>query len=230
MIKLPPGSEKYGVYIWPAIGFVLSVLIAVFVIIPRIFEIIKVNAALYEKEKLSANLEKKVGILKEIDLKKYKSDYKYVSVMLPIQPDVPSAVSQIQELAASSDIKINAFNIALPTSASNSESFQIRIEIEGEIGNISSFVTGVKKASRLMTLDRIEVAGKRGGSAYAAAVSLKAYFQKQQTLLSPIDQLILPLTSKEQEAILLISQNVTKSTGISEITTTGLKGKPNPFE
>lgn len=230
MVKLPPGSERYSIYIWPAIGLAFSILVGVFIIVPRIFEIIKTNAALYDKEKLTSNLEKKVDILEGIDLQKYKNDYKYLAVILPAQPDVPSAVSQVQKLAANSSIKINAFSIALPTLESSSESFQIRIEIEGGIENISKFVTDIKKASRLMTLDRIEVVGKRSSATYTAVVNLKAYFQKQQTLLSPIDQLISSLTAKELEAISVVSQNVARNIGVSEVTTTGPRGKPNPFE
>lgn len=230
MFNLPPVGEKYSIYIWPAIGLVFSILVGAFIIVPRVFEIIKTNATLYEKEKLTVNLEKKVDILEGIDLEKYKSDYKYLAVILPAQPDVPSAVSQLQKLAADSSIKISAFSIALPAAESSAESFQIRVEIEGGVENISKFAADIKKASRLMTLDRIEVAGKRSALTYTAAVNLKAYFQKQQTLLSPIDQLISSLTAKELEAVSVVSQNVARNIGVSEVTTTGPKGKPNPFE
>lgn len=222
-------TDDLKVFIWPAIGILITLVLLVAVIIPQIFSIIKTNLEILEKKALSKDLQNKAVILGGINLNQYKEDFSKLSVALPLSSDIPSAISQLQMLTAASSVTIKSFAITVPSSAS-ADSFQMRIELEGNIEDINKFISDLKSSSRIFVLNRVEMVGSRSSTVYQASITLTTYFQPIQTTLSPIDQEIQPLSSEDLAEIATISRNVSKNQGVSEATTTGPKGKSNPFQ
>ncbi len=221
--------DDLKIFIWPALGILITLILLISVIIPQIISIIDTNSKIEEQKVLTANLKNKAAILESINLNQYKEDFNTLSVALPLGPDIPSAVSQLQILASDSNVTINSFAVSLPSSAT-ADNFQIRIDLEGELGNINDFVKGLKSSSRIFVLNRLEFVGSRSSSTYQASITISAYFQPVLTTLSEIDQEIQPLSSQDQAEIVNINKNVSQNPGVSEFTTTGPRGKSNPFE
>lgn len=222
-------AENLKIFIWPAIGVLITLILLVAVIIPQIYSILDTNLQIRRQEVLSKDLQNKASVLETINVNQYKNDFNKLSINLPSIPDVPSVISQLQVLATQSNVTIKSLGINTPSSTT-SDNFQIRVDLEGELSGINRFITDLKSSSRLLVLNRIEMVGSRSSLVYQASITLTAYFQPVETTLSAIDQRIEPLSKDDQGEIIAISRNVNENQGVSEISATGPKGKSNPFE
>lgn len=222
--------SKYQIYIWPLLGGGISIILLSVVIIPQLFKVIENNKKIKETKQKIELLDKKASDLKQINLADYKDKYSKLNIVLPAQVDVPSAISQIQSLAASSNTQIISFSVALPSSEAQVDNFSIKLEFKGSSGSIKNFIEQLKNAPRIMTINTIDMTTDKTGSVFDVTLDIHTYFQKQQTILSGVEDSISLLSDKDKEALLNIDKSVKSIPIVSEETISGPKGKSNPFE
>ena len=221
---------KYQIYIWPILGGGISIGLLAIVIIPQLFKVFETNKKIAETNQKIGLLNKKVSDLKQINLTEYKDNYSRLNTVLPTQVDVPSAISQIQSLAANSNTQIVSFSVALPSADAKTDNFSISLEFKGTSDAIKNFIEQLKKAPRIMTIKTIDMSADKTASVFNVSLNLQTYYQQQKTVLSSVEDKITLLSDKDKEALQNIDISVRSIPIVSEETITGPKGKLNPFE
>ncbi len=222
-------NENLKIFILPAVGVVITIVLLVTVLVPQTVSILKLNSEIKKQEALSESLDRKVSILENINVEQYKTNFSKLAFSLPPSSDIPQAISQIQILTSKAKVTMLSFSVSV-SSSSTSDNFQLRVDIEGGLDNINDFIVNLKSSPRLFVFNKAELIGSKSNSQYLASISLTAYFQPVTTKLSQIDQEIQPLTKEDLQEVADISKEVSQNQGVSENTTTGPKGKSNPFQ
>lgn len=221
--------NKYQIFIWPILGGGISIGLLALVIVPQFFKVLETNAKIEETSKKIEFLNNKISALKQINVSEYKDNYNKLNVVIPAQIDAPSAISQVQSLATSSNIQVTSFNISLPQD-SQQDSYTIRLEFTGDINSVNRFITQLKAAPRLMTINKMDLSSDKNGAVYTVNIDIQTYFGKQQAQLSSIEGEISLLSDQEKSNLSKISQSVKSIPIVSEQTITGPKGKSDPFQ
>ncbi len=222
--------NKYQIFIWPLIGGGISIALLILVIVPQLFKILNTNTKIEETKQKIDKLNNKVADLKKVNVSEYKDNFNKLNIVIPTRIDAPSAISQIQTIAASSNVQIVSFGVAIPQTDSGTNNFLIKVEFKGSNASINNFIEQLKNAPRLMTINKIEITGDKTGTNFNTTLAIQAYFSKQQTTLSAIEDSITLLSDKDKELLSKIDKSVKTIPVVSEDTITGPKGKPNPFE
>ncbi len=223
--------NKYQIFIWPAIGIIVSSSFLILLIIPQITSVGKSDEDISQLKERSTLLNQKLVQLQAIDVAKYRENLNTVLIALPLDKDIPSAISQIQNLAGSNRLEIVEFTIAAAGPTVNSAtSYQVKIDLAGDLASIKNFIEQLKQAPRVMTIEKATLAGTKNSLIYQASLAIDVYRQPQQTNLGGLEDPVTALSDSNLSLLARLSKAVKNIPLVSSSNATGPKGKVNPFE
>lgn len=181
-----------------AILAVLLVLL-VFVLKFGISKITVLKASLREAQKKESILRQKQDFLTRLD-SGVLSQTNSVVAALPDTNSSLSALYQIKTLALNTAVNPTNFKVGAETKEKSSLSkVDITFEVEGEIGNLVSFLSSLKTIAPLLTINRIDLS--LADSRALATVRVSSYWSEFPTELPPLTEPLREMTSDESETL-----------------------------
>ncbi len=220
--------QKYQLYIIPLIGLLITILLLIFLIIPQIQKLSKANEDLALLSQQQELLNKKITDLQQVNVEDIKNKYQISQLALPADKNIPSAVSQFQQIATQNNVELTSLGIAPGNPSGGTDYLLFKVEISGNLNQISVFLNSIKEGPRIMKVSSIEISGGLEGT-YQASVSVFVYYQPAQNTLGNLEDPVTPLTPADQ-ALLDDINNKSKTYSFLENGTSVPRGKLNPFD
>lgn len=158
-----------------------------FAINPTLSTITKLNKELKDDKYVDQQLQTKINDLSMLQ-EKYNSlqnDLPDILSAIPVNPEVPTLMAQLQSIAQASSIKVNgiqAFTVAVDTGSTSKKysSFNFALTGSGSYDQVSSFITSLNSMRRIVSSDLISLT-KRSGDDNSLQLNYKgsAYFKAQ---------------------------------------------------
>lgn len=226
-----PFFVKYQVFILPTVSIGISLLLFVLVIIPQTLSFIGSFSTITDTESKITNLNKKAEILTQVDQGLYRNNINTTLIAFPAEKDIPGSISQLLFLLNSSNLKLGSMGFSGGTAnqaGATLNSFQVKLEVEGSLSDVKTFVNKFKEVPRIMKVSGIELSGR--AEAVQASITLTTYYQDLVNDLGDVEK-PLELVNDKETQILSQIENYTKSIPI--VTTnnvSGPTGKSDPFQ
>lgn len=171
MPELDPQSlERLKAYSWPIFLIVVGVTLAVFIALPNFNEYFLQRNKMAEKKQKLALLTEKAAALASLDRDRLRRQLQVAESALPSEKAVPGLLSGLERIAAESGAAVTAFQISpgIISSRENSEeknpvpvkeiatpAIPFTISLEGNYQSLKGFLLRLKKARRLIGLDKL---------------------------------------------------------------------------
>ncbi len=150
----------------PIASLVLGCGLLIFVVIPKIRQIPDLKAERETSENTLTKLEKKSKTLSRLETQKeaLAEDYALMKEALSVEPEIPTLVDQVQQIATDSAVAIGSLAYtdtqAKTKKTSDAKSSRlielgVRLTIEGSYDNLLAYLRSVEKASRILTVDTL---------------------------------------------------------------------------
>lgn len=218
---------RYKYFLLPVLALSIGLILLTFVIIPQFFSSLSTEKKLLEVKTQNEKLIQKLQILTQVDEESYRQNINIVLTAIPPDQDVPSAIGQILYLINVSTLRLSSVGVSVGTNAK--ESYQLRLEVEGDISALREFSDKLKTSPRIMKITGLEFNKIRGGDVQAT-IEILTYFKPISSTIGSIDQSINPITDQEAEIIKQINSYSKTVPVITSATISGPKGKTDPFE
>jgi len=149
----------------------ISIFTAVVLCLAFVFYFYYLKDLIKERDKVQAEvvqLEKSVeqGTAIENQLKRFKQELAQLEQrltvlqsILPAQKETPAVLRSVQQMAASSNLKINRFTPQPVVPRAFYSDWPIQIEVEGNYDGLGSFFEKVSQATRIIDVGSISIAG-----------------------------------------------------------------------
>lgn len=223
---------KYRAFIWPVASILIALLLFIFVIIPQIITLIHTNEVLNQTSGRINALNNKAAALSQINTTNYTNSLNVALAALPTERDLPAAISQIQSLLGKYNLQLEDTSFsgsAIDASKSTTaQSFQIKLDVLGDLGGVKSFANGLKTTPEIIKLTGIDLSGSRGGLVQAT-ITLMVYYQLSTPLSENVEQPLTPLTQDDIQLLTQLQQNIQSLPYVTS-TELGPRGKVNPFQ
>lgn len=229
-ITANPLYQSYNLVIVPAISVLLCLLIAALITIPQALKITDTNKKITENKAEQAFYKRKIAELQQIDTELYKKNLDTALVALPSDRDIPSAISDILNLLSSSGLQLYGMTFNQTGGAPGLESFQIKLDVVGDLSQLKQFIALSKETTRILKIDSIEITSSTSNSQTQANLNILAFYQAiPPSVTVPIDQKVNLFTEVDQAVVDKIRQNTTY-TDFSAATASAVEvGKDDPF-
>lgn len=218
-------NKLLSVLLLPVISVVVAIMLAIFVIVPQLFNYLKTRSTLDETYSHIAELESKSRVLESIPLDNYQSGFDIVLKALPVERDYIFAATQLQLIASSAGVKLSAINFLDLGSA---EAYQIKVDADGSLDAVKDFLKQIDNSARVMKVASISLSTDKD-NLYRSNLSINAVLQplvKRQ----PIDQAAGQLSDQDQAMLANLSQTLgSVTTALSQSSAIG-SGRPDPFQ
>lgn len=224
--------DKFKLYIFPIIVFLLSMLLIVLVIYPQITKFLENQEQAKQLEEKSRILESKAKELENYDpkdlslkvnsaLSSYPADRDYVNVLRILQTIVAQSqfgVASMSLAGGSGDVGVKA------------QSYNMKLDVIGPITNLPKLLSNIENSYRLMRVVSLETsAGK--DLLTNASLTISVLFADAPKDFGSADSPLPKFSDKEQEILsrlaaigdIVVSQDQQGSQ-------LGSRGKTNPFE
>lgn len=230
-LEIPENLKSIEIYLWPAIGGLVTIILVALIIIPQFYKILETDLKIKQTQEKAAQLNGKANTLKQVQLESLKKDYSNVLYALPAQKDIPSTVSHIQYIANQSELEIEGVSVGLnPGTTGELSSFSVQVDVFGTTQDIENFLTSLKNTSRVMTVEDINLAGTRNPSQFSASLKINSYYKLQDNRLGALDTPVTILSEKDKEILSKLQTSLLDTPKFSQTPPSGEIGKSNPFE
>lgn len=218
---------KYQYYLLPLLAISVGIGLLIYIFKQEIPNAMQTQKKLEKAQSQSLMLSQKIGILEQVDEERYRQNINTVLSAVPADKDAPSAIGQIIYLVNASQLKLNSIGVS--EVKTEQESYNIKLEVEGEIASLKDFADKLKTSPRIMKINNLEFSKNRGEEV-SANIELLTYFQPIVSSIGSTDQPISPVTEDEIEIIKQINNYSRTVPTITSENVTGAKGKSDPFE
>jgi type IV pilus assembly protein PilO len=149
----------------------IAIFTVLMVALAAVFYIYYLNDSVKENDKLQleiARLEKAVsqgtaieGRLKRFrqELQQYEDRLAVLQSILPAEKETPTVLRSVQQMAASSNLKIEKFTPQPVVPRAYYSDWPIKIEVEGNYDGLGAFFEKISKSTRIINVDSIAVTG-----------------------------------------------------------------------
>ncbi len=151
---------------------------------PTLSTIAQLRKQLSDSKSVDAQLKEKIGNLTNLSNQyaTIKPDLPLIFDVLPIKPNVPFFLAQLQSLASQSNVQLNnlqIFQVDLTKNAkvSGPSSFSFSFTASGSYQDISSFISSVINFNRLIGIEAVSINQGLNGNT-DLSLRGKAYFKK----------------------------------------------------
>lgn len=221
--------QKYQFLIVPVIAAIVCILLLVFILLPQISNSFTTSKNLEAAQNKYNELNKKIKTLEEVDITSYKEGITTALTAVPSDKDIPGSINQLLFMINNSELKM--INIVISTTGTPIKalnSFNVKLDVEGDLAQIKDFITQIKKAPRIIELNGVELSTGKDNKAQAS-LSLLVFYQEISNNLEDVEKEVTPLNNNDKQTLSTISEN---SKNISSDLTpilNGPRGKDDPF-
>lgn len=221
--------QKYQFVIVPVIAAIVCILLLVFILLPQISNSFTTSKNLEAAQNKYNELNKKIKTLEEVDITSYKESITTALTAVPSDKDIPGSINQLLFMINNSELKM--INIVISTTGTPVKalnSFNVKLDVEGDLAQIKDFITQIKKAPRIIELNGVELSTGKDNIAQAS-LSLLVFYQEISNNLEDVEKAVTPLNNNDKQTLSTISEN---SKNISSDLTpilNGPRGKDDPF-
>lgn len=217
--KYESSSEILGL-VFPIMGIIASILIAVMIILPKVNEIRSLQESNKQLEQRASSLQSKISALASLDKNKLEEQLIASEQLLPSTKNTFSFLSQIEGASVTSGIVLNKVDVA--TSGRNSSksrskvvkkadssgsSESIKLSISSDYQSLLQFLTAVNLFSRVSIVDDIKInVSSADGAQLSASFSVEGYWRELPASLGSVESPVQTLTPLEVD----ILEDVTK--------------------
>ncbi|OGE12661.1 hypothetical protein A3G14_00285 [Candidatus Curtissbacteria bacterium RIFCSPLOWO2_12_FULL_38_9] len=228
----------------PIGGIIISILIAVLIIWPKINEILELKA---DNEQLAGRatiLEQKAEILANLNQSELEDQLAAAELLLPSDNNVFGLLRQIEDSASATGVLLtkieavtgtfgSAKTIRAPVSAKStgggdSPRVEVRLSLTSEYQSLLEFLARLYSFSRVVSIDSIGItAGREESTQLSTSFSVNAHWRELPQSLGSIEAPVEELTSKEEE---LLRNVQSPETFVAPTVPSVPTGRGNPFD
>jgi|SRR3989344_4766074 len=235
MIKLKvllenPIIVKYKIIILPIISIAISLFLLIFIVFEQVSSSIKRQEEITDTKTKVSDLTQKNNDLEKIDDTSFK-DYLTTSLIaIPEEKDIAGAIGQLLFILRSHNLNLDNIGFSNASPENGLESFQISLEIQGDMSDMKALINDFKSTPRIIKLNSIELTSTRNSQTAHADIMLTAYFSKLPVNIGSVDEVLKQPTAEELKLIATIKENIQKIPLSNTQDATGSKGKADPFQ
>lgn len=220
---------KYKPVVMPVTVAISSLIITVLLIIPQLLSFFTTQDEIRQVYQRAEILEAKANELESSDALKAQASLQAVKSIMPQDPDIPTAVVILSDLASKSSLLLDGISY-LPPGEANKTSFRLSVRVSGSLNNIRAFILSLKDASRIFQVETISMR-TLPSNRVEAEIPVAVYFGPV-TVHRTAESIVPTLTSEEQNLLSKIENlaKVQPSTASSTLDSSITTGRPNPFE
>lgn len=202
-----------------------------FVIIPQLLSYFTVQDEILQINQKASDLEVKAAGLEKIDPVTSQNRLGVVASIIPVEPDVPIAITVLQGVVAKSGLLLEGIGY-LPSAQPDSNSFQLSVKVSGTLQNIRSFILELRNAPRVFAIETISLRSVQGNR-IEAEIPVSVFYGAVKPKPAPAGNVVLTLTAEEQALLTKLERlipPVSTSSAQTSPSTNIPTGKSDPFE
>lgn len=220
---------KYRIYALPVLSIIFSLALLILVVIPQISASQKTSEEINTLNQKNTNLQKKLADLNSIDDSLYTDYLTSAKLALPVEKDISGAIGQVLYLIKSEQLTLNSIGFSTPKEENKTQSFQIRVELEGNMNNFKNFINKTASNPRILKVTSLEVSGSKRLDKVQVSLTLTTYFQDEPKALGDVEQALPIPAAKDFEYLATVKANSLLIPVINTNEIVGDKGKADPF-
>lgn len=216
----------------PALVVAVIVILTLIVFKPLLTNTFKIRKENQEEKKKLARLTDKAEKLEAIDEFEIQRRVKLVEEVFPSQKPVLNLLNSLEQLSGEEEVIFGGIELKPgeieETVKETMQDFEISFSVEGNLANISSFISNLEKTPPLMKIETINlklIGGDEKTSRLRISLGVRVFYQSLPETIGPIDQPLAMLSTEEVEVINKISSYRI----FPKIKPTAPTGKRNPF-
>lgn len=223
---------KYKLFVFPATVALSCLILIALVILPQTMKLLenqKTGNDLIGKSKL---LEVKAQTLETLDAEDLSKKVAYALNIYPPDKDFGNMLGVIQQVAGQTGFSIASFNVG-GSRESEVQNYRVSLQLIGPRPFISTLISSLENAPRLMKVDNIEISQAAGNQGVEVNLGLNILFSPLPQDFGTVDSPLPKLSQKEEELIATLAKAREQSGVVSdagEAVSSTPKGKLNPFE
>lgn len=199
--------NHYKTIMWPICTSIASVTILIFLIIPQLLSYLNVRGQISGLQTRADSLEAKAQDLQQMDEQKVTQDFQSAFTVLPVDPEIPSALVALQALAAQSGLKVGNTTYASGQRTPGKNSFTLNLTVTGSITGMRSFLTSLQSAIRIFQVDAISARFTKNNT-LEAEIPIAVYYDPSTNVKWSVEEEVPKFSSKEEELLTLLNQQV----------------------
>ncbi len=220
---------KYKIFLIPTIVGITCMSILILVIYPQSLgyfqQMDKINTLKNNIEVLN----NKASELQKIDEEARKKDLVVALTVLPVERDVPIAMSTLQNLIAKSNLVLKSTAYTPISKSSGKDGFMFRVSVIGPLFSVKNFLNELQNGSRIFKVESISLNFQDTSSLIVADIPLTIFYEPAPKTVITLDQIIPTISDQEEELIGKLSKSIVSTEVVSTSSAVPL-GKSNPFE
>ncbi len=221
--------KKYKIQVVSVACVVVSLLILSLVVVPQIFAYFSTNSEIKKIKEEAASLQEKSTQLNNTDQNTLNKNLTTVSTILPDDPDIPSAMVAIQDLAVKSNLRVEAVNFLSTSNQAKNNSFGLEIRVSGPLTNLRAFLINLGTIPRIAEVETITMQKK--DTQVEATIPIQVYYRRSSE--NPTAPTEINLTEEQKKLLVelskLVPDNITTLPIVIDTSSVRL-GKSDPFE
>ncbi|KKP93679.1 MAG: hypothetical protein UR98_C0003G0049 [Parcubacteria group bacterium GW2011_GWA1_36_12] len=246
MPKVKDGQDLSGIIgvAIPIGGIVISILIAVLIIWPKVTEILELRTNNEQLRSTVQTLEQKAEILAGLDQIKLEDQLAAAEQLLPSDSNAFSVLRQVEDTANTSGVLLSKIEVitgsfgeggaSAGASASGASpelnlapAVEIRLSLTSDYQSLLGFISGLYSFSRVASIDSLSVSAGGGDEGLlSTSFAVNAHWKQLPQNLGSIEAPVENLTSSEEELLANVkSPQRTESAPVPPVAT----GRGNPF-
>lgn len=156
-------KDRNKQYLGIILTFTATIFFALFAINPTLSIIAKLRKEVMDSNLVDQKLSEKINNLSSLSsaYQDVKDDITYVTDAIPIHPEAPTLVAQIQSIAKNSEVSISGLIISpvslVPQESTNSSAFTFEFSAQADFEKISKFISDLVDMQRIVFIDRISI-------------------------------------------------------------------------
>lgn len=222
--------QKYRLYIFPGVVALSSLFLILFVIYPQTVKLISNQQATGDLMNKSKFLEAKVSALENYNEEDLSRRVKLSLSSFPAERDFGNVIELLQQLARQAGFSITSITLGNTSNKfANSESFEIKLEINGTRALLPFLLDSLEKSPRLMRISNIEASSNQNSGALEAALGIEVLYSSLPQNFGSIDSPLPEFSQKDEELVVALARSV-GSILPSSTMSAGFRGRQDPFE
>lgn len=216
---------------------ILVVVSALFLVKPKVSEILEARKAIKKEREKLAQLTQKEALLASLNEVELIQRANLTLAVLPVEKEVPLVLSSLKVLTIESGLTLGPIGVnpgkistgsaeISPPKAEVLPSYAFSLQAQGNTDQIKTFIEKVEQITPLLQVKSLSVSQEETDLASVDLV-ISAFFLSLPEKVGPVDQPLLLLTQAEEEMLKKISsyQSVLTGEALPFVPT----GKANPF-
>lgn len=222
--------QSYKFYIFPAAVALSSFFLILFAIYPQTVKLIDNQKMIGDTINKTKLLAAKAETLEMYDEKDLSRKVGLALQVLPSDKEFGNIIGLLQQLSAESGFSINSISLGNTSKKlSNSDSFEVKLEIKGAKPLFQTLLTNLENSRRLVKINNMDITSSQISQSFDALVGLEVLYSKAPQNFGTIDSTLPQISQKDEDLIIVLTKMSEKVSSPSAVQLSP-RGKFNPFE